>query len=64
MAVAVELMATVLLLIKILIPEQWVKITGWIITAYITGNVAQDVGYNWSKSYYNRNDQPVINEDV
>jgi len=55
---------TLLLLLDKIESSQWVTVIISIISVYIGGNVIQNVGYNWSHSYYNRNNENTIESDV
>jgi len=53
---------TALLLLNKIESGQWVTVIISIISVYIGGNVIQNVGYNWSRSNYNRNDEDTTKD--
>jgi len=53
---------TALLLLNKIESGQWVTVIISIISVYIGGNVIQNVGYNWSRSNYNRNGEDTTKD--
>ena len=54
--------STALFLLNKIIADQWISITGWIISVYIGGNVIQNVGNSLSQNYCQKNNGNNIKE--